>query len=164
MSSSPYVVHLPAFGRPGDPAALDRAEVVRDGFSWGACLVPGLWFLWHRHWLPALAAYVVVIGLALALWAVGTPAGTIVAAEVLLHLLFGFEGASLRRLDLAWRGRPATNLVIAQDTLDAEAKAAAQWMSAEAVPAAVFTQTDPRPVRPGYEPVIGLFPDREGRG
>ena len=85
---------------------------------------------------------------------------------MLLHLLFGFEGASIRRLDLAWRGRPATNLVIAQDSLDAEAKAAAQWMSVEAVPvaASAYTQTDPRPVRPGYEPVIGLFPDREGRG
>lgn len=163
MSSSPYLLHLPAASRPGDPAAIERAEVVRDGFSWAACLVPSLWFLRHRNWLPALFSVVAIGGLAAVLWALGSPPGTIVAAEALLHLLFGFEGASLRRLDLAWRGRPASGMVIAGDALEAETESFERWLNVrnEPVPAPI---TDRYPPRPAPDHVIGLFPDREGRG
>ena len=40
-------------GMKPDPA--DRTELVREGFSWGAFLFSGLWLLWNRLWLPALA-------------------------------------------------------------------------------------------------------------
>ena len=165
MSSS-YTFHVPAQGAAGDAAMLDRAEVVRDGFSWGACLAPCLYFLWHRHWLPALFALVAVGGLALALSAAGMRPGAIGTAEILLHLLFGFEGATLRRLDYAWRRRPLQDVVIASDDAEAEAKAFARWLAA---PRATASETgsratpQPWPSHAAGQPIIGLFPDREGR-
>ena len=63
MASTAYTLHVAPFAVPGDPGALDRAEIVRDGFSWGAFLVPGLWLLLHRCWVAGIAAFVVVIGL-----------------------------------------------------------------------------------------------------
>jgi hypothetical protein len=161
MSSS-YTFHVPADALPGQKAALDRAEVVRDGFSWGAFLVPFLWFGWHRHWLPAIAALVVVVGGAAALAAAGVPAREILVAELLVHFLFGLEGASLRRFDYARRGRLLEDLVIAGDTAEAESKAFARWLENPARPAEP-PPVPQRPFRSGSVPVIGLFPDREGR-
>lgn len=161
MSAS-YTFHPAALASPGDPAALEGADLVRDGFSWAACLTPALWFLRHRHWLPALFAVVVVAGLALGMWAAGARIGTIVAAEILLHLLFGLEGASLRRLDYAWRGRPTSDVVIAPDAITAETKSFARWLAAApAAPAGVAAAPPAR--RGAFEPGIGLFPDMEGR-
>jgi hypothetical protein len=31
-----FTLHLPADAAPGDAEALDDAELVKDGFSWGA--------------------------------------------------------------------------------------------------------------------------------
>lgn len=166
MSSSPYTLHVPAFAAEGDPRALERADLVRDGFSWGACIAPPLWLFWHRHWLLALASFVVIGGLAATLWAVGTRPGVILAVEALLHLLFGFEAASLRRFAYARRGRPVSDIVLASNMAEAEAKSFARWLApAEPHQAhASAARTAPAsPVRAGYEPVLGLFPDAEGR-
>ena len=165
--SSTFTLHPSADAALGDVRALEDAELVRDGFSWGACLVPALWFAWHRHWLTALLALLVLAGLGTGLWALGARPGTIVAAELLLHLLFGLEGASLRRFALERRGRPASDVVVAADTAEAEAKSFARWLAPrpEATPRAsgITPAVRPAPVRSGSEPVIGLFPDAEGR-
>lgn len=164
--SSTYTLHVPAPGQPGDPRALERAELVRDGFSWGACLVPMLWFFWHRHWLAALLALATVVGLAAGLWAIGARPGTIFAAEVLLHILFGLEGPSLRRFAYDRRGRPVSDVVLASDAAEAEAKSFARWLAVpepNARPAAVSPAGTGLSFRSRSEPVIGLFPDAEGR-
>ena len=46
-----YTLHVPASAEPGDAEALDKAELVRDGFAWGAFLFTFLWFFGHRLWL-----------------------------------------------------------------------------------------------------------------
>lgn len=164
--SAAYTLHVAPFAAPGDPAALERADLVRDGFSWGAFLVPSLWFLRHRHGWLALAAAAVVVALAVALRAAGMGSGTILAAELLLHALIGLEGPTLRRWAYARRHRPMADVVYAANEAEAEAKSFARWLSG----------SDPSPPRPpaavpstgagawrGPEPVIGLFPDLEGR-
>ena len=170
-----YTLHLPAGSAPGDPAVLDRAEVLRDGFSPWAFAAPFLWLLVHRNWLPALFALVIVLASGLGLAALGAGPGTMVAAQLLLHGLFGLEGASLRRLDLAWRGRPEVDAVAAGNAAEAETKAFARWLApsvgGQLSAPAILPDASPvasRPVVPGVprrggEPIIGLFPDLEGR-
>ena len=160
--SAAWTLHVAPFARRGDPGALDRADLVRDGFSWAAFLVPMLWFFRHRHWLLGLAALLVVAGFALALRAAGAGLGTILASEFLLHLLIGFEGPSLRRWAYARAGRPAVDAVNAGDEADAEAKSFARWLAPAEVRPPPTPRSHARP-RSVSEPVIGLFPDLEGR-
>lgn len=161
--SATYTLHLPEHAIPGDPDALERSEVMRDGFSWWAFIAPMLWLFWHRHWILGIAAALIVGLVGVGLSAIGLRPGAILGVEILLHLLFGFEAASLRRFVYERRGRPVGDIVTAADSADAEAKSFARWIAPREA-------NSPRPVansRTGYtnspEPIIGLFPDREGR-
>jgi hypothetical protein len=156
-----YTLHVPVGAEPGDAEALDEAELVRDGFAWGAFLFTFLWFFRHRLWLAGLAVLVAVVGLAIVLQAAGIGGISAFLAEVLLALLIGFEANSLRRW--TWRRRkPAMDVVTAADREEAEAKAFSRWLDRTgecrvtrmpgAVPASFNRRSDP---------VIGLFPDAE---
>lgn len=160
MSAS-YTLHVAPFAAPGDPQALDRADLVRDGFSWGAFLVPSLWFVRHRHWWLALGSVVAVAGLGAGLAGLGASLPSIVAAELLLHLLLGFEGSSLRGWAYGRRHRPAVDVVVAANEAEAEAKSFARWLGPAEASARAPARLPPRPRGP--EPVLGLFPDHEGR-
>ena len=161
--SATYTLHLPEHAIPGDPDALERSEIVRDSFSWWAFITPMLWLFWHRHWILGIVAALIVGLVGVALSAIGLRTGAILGVEILLHLLFGFEAASLRRFVYERRGRPVGDVVMAADSADAEAKSFARWIAPREA-------NSPRPVassRTGYasssEAIIGLFPDREGR-
>ncbi len=58
-----FTLHLPRDARPGDPAALERSEIVKDGFSWGAFAFTALWFFFHRLWIAGLLVLVAVVAL-----------------------------------------------------------------------------------------------------
>ena len=166
MSSSPYTLHVTPFAAPGDPEALERATLVRDGFSWGAFIAPPLWLFWHLHWLMGIAALFVMAGLAAGLSALGVRPGAIFAAEALLQLLFGLEGASIRRFAYARRGRPVSDVVLASNMAEAEAKSFARWLAPADARLAQGSPSRPAglpPVRAASQPVLGLFPDAEGR-
>ncbi len=140
-------------------------------------MAPFLWLLIHRNWLPALAALAVVLASGLGLAALGAGPGTMAGAQLLLHGLFGLEGASLRRLDLAWRGRPEVDVVAAGNAAEAETKSFTRWLAAPAggggqpsgfparpdAAAAANRAAVPSVPRRGGEPIIGLFPDGESR-
>ena len=168
--SSTFTIHLPRDSFPGDPRALERAEIVRDGFSWGGFLFPVIWFIWHRHWVVAILALIATLGLSLALSALRMPPGAIFGIEFLVHLFLGLEAASIRRLAYRLRRRPMAGLVIAADEAEAETKSFAQWLepgpgglppSNPSLPTPVRVASAIRPSR--AEPVLGLFPDAEGR-
>lgn len=165
MSAS-YTLHAARGAAPGDPEALERAALVRDGFSWGAFLVPSLWFIRHRHWGLALIALVAVGGTAWGLRGAGVGGGTIFTVELLLHALIGLEASTLRRWAYGLRGRPVADIVAAGNEAEAEAKSFARWLSQDAV--AFRSAPTPWPGRGGSlastgPAVIGLFPDAEGR-
>jgi hypothetical protein len=156
-----YTLHVPAGAEAGDAEALESAELVRDGFAWGAFLFTFLWFFWHRLWLAGIAVLVAVVALPVALRVLGVGGFSTVVAEVLLFGLIGLEANSLKRW--SWgRKKPAVGLVTASDREEAEAKAFARWLDSPG---------ERRPARPpgpapltSYrrsEPVIGLFPDVE---
>lgn len=170
MSAS-YTLHVAPYAAPGDADALDRADLVRDGFAWWAFIAPPLWFLAHRHWLLGLAVGLVLAGFWAGLWALGLPAGVRTILNTLLWLLVALEASSLRRWDYARQGRPAVDVVFAANEAEAETKSFARWLEpalargAVVAPVPAMPAAYPRAAGPwGAEPqVIGLFPDAERR-
>ena len=102
-----YTLHVPEGSVRGDASALERAELVRDGFSWSAFAFTVLWFLRHRLWLAALIVLLGLVGLALAGRALGLSPFAALLVTGLASLLIGMEASSLRRWTYGRRGRPA---------------------------------------------------------
>jgi hypothetical protein len=172
-----YTLHIPAEAPPGDAGALDRAVLVRDGFSWAAFFFSFLWFFAHRLWLAGFLVLIAAALLLAALQVLRVGPGATFWAMFLLQVLTGLEASSLRRWTLQRRGHPAVAVVSGRDREEAETKAFGHWLGeaasagaaaparrpappAPAAPALVA----PAPVAPAYrapEPVIGLFPEAE---
>ncbi len=110
-----FTVHA----RSGD--AGSAPVLVREGFSWGAFLVPTLWFLLHRLFL---AAFLHAVAVAVILIAVPAPwAGWTLLA---LQLLVGYEARDLYRRGLARRRYKLAALVVAPDEDSAYGRMAEQ--------------------------------------
>ena len=161
-----FTLHLPTDALPGEAAPLDKAVLVRDGFSWGAFFFTVVWFFAHRLWLAGLGVLVLLVAFNLALTALGLRPGAAFAADLLLSALIGLEANSLRRWTLQRRGRPAVELVTASDRDEAETKAFARWLARESRPrpatAAAPLSVPVAPYRTP-DPVIGFFPDAGAR-
>jgi hypothetical protein len=156
-----YTLHVPADADPGDPDALENAELVKDGFSWGAFVFTFLWFFWHRRWLVGLAVLVAVVGLAFVVQATPIGSGGGFVALLLLSVLIGLEASSLRRWGLR-RRKPLVDVVTASGRDEAEVKSFARWLEQSGSPR-VPVRPAGAPIAPyrGPEPVIGLFPETE---
>src|SRR3569833_396274 len=95
-----FTVHEPLPRRKEMAASPDRFAFVRDGFYFWAFLLGPLWMFWHGMWL-VLVLYLVLTGaLQVGLWALGVSGAVKFAVGVLIALLSGFEGGSLRRCTL----------------------------------------------------------------
>lgn len=93
--------------RPPAGARAPKAVLVRDGFSWGALLVPTAWFLSNGLIALALMHFAVVV-------AIGATLPPAAAPFVLagLQLFIGFEARALQSWWLGLRGfAPAAVLV-----------------------------------------------------
>jgi hypothetical protein len=156
-----YTLHLDADARPGDPMALARAVVLRDGFSSGAAIFQFGWFLVHGLWLAALAVAVVIVALIAALILLKVTIGGSLLALVALVLLIGHEANAVRAWTLTRRGRPAVDAVIADSRDLAEARLFARWL--ERSPGIAKTAAAPAAMRTAQMPVVGLFPEAEAR-
>ena len=156
-----YTLHLPRDARPGDPAALDEAELVKDAFSWGAFFFTFLWFFFHRLWLAGLGVLVLVFGFGALLQVLNVHEAAGTVAALLLQALIGLEANSLRRWTLARHGYALVDVVTGADKDEAEAKAFARWLAQRPAPTRIPASA-PVPVTPRRaDPVIGLFPDAE---
>jgi membrane protein implicated in regulation of membrane protease activity len=161
-----YTFHPPAEAW-RDPRALERAELVRDGFVWGAFLFTFLWFFAHRLWLAGFLVLAGVLALMIGLPLLGLSPGAASLAGLLVSGLIGLEASSLRRWTLARRGRPAADVVSGASFEEAEAKALARYLAGRREEARGERRTEPRP--PGRSPAlsespaIGLFPESEAR-
>jgi hypothetical protein len=157
-----YTLHLDEAALPGDPAALERAVLVRDGFSWGAFVFSFLWFFAHRLWLAGLGVLALVIAAVGLLAALKVSGGAAFLVQLLLATLIGLEASSLRRWTYARGGRPAVDVVTARTEEEAEGKLIARWLARDEAagrerPASFITPAT------GPLPVLGLFPEPEGR-
>jgi len=94
-----YVVMEP----PGRSEKVDATAFIRDGFTWLGLLVPPLWLAWHRLWIEAGLAFVVMGLLSMA----GQNLGLGLASSLLSLLVsfyVGLEGQGLRIAALRRRG------------------------------------------------------------
>ena len=158
-----YTLHLPAGAEPGDADALEDAELVKDGFTWGAFFFTPFWFLWHRLWLAGLGVLVAILALAFLLQVLPAGPGTAFLSWLLLSFLIGIEASSLRRWSLS-RRKPAVDVVTAADLEEAETKALGRWLAAAGDPRGPHAPVTHAAVpRHRAEPVLGLFPDAERR-
>ena len=105
--------------------AAHETVLVREAFSWGALLLPTVWFLWNRMWLVAVLhlAGLVVLSVAIgAGWAAGIGPWILLAAQILVAL----HARDLQRWTLARRGFDFIGVVLARDEESGLARLAAE--------------------------------------
>jgi Protein of unknown function (DUF2628) len=155
------------------PAAVrdpeDRAEAlvfVKEGFSWPALLVPGLWLLYQSMWLELISFLFLF---ALLAWVFGpSEQGQAMLGwtSVALIVLFAFEANDLRRVALERRGYRQLGSAVGSDSDAAELAFFQSWMPEQKKGRQRETSLDrpsnadiPAPKASGEaEGVIGLFP------
>ena len=163
-----YTLHLPSDAQAGDRDAFERAVLVKDGFSWGAFFFTFLWFFVHRLWLAGLAVMVALFAVGFLLRGLELTATSATIAQILIHTLIGLEANSLRRWTLERRGQPTLDVVTGHDSDEAAAKAFDRWIGSPAPAQRRSGRAGAGPLPTaapygGQPPVIGLFPDAEGR-
>jgi hypothetical protein len=150
-----YAVHCSASD--GDSAAaLERAQVLKLGFSWTAFVFGPLWLLVFGVWRP-LALWLLgaaLVGFAAARGVLGPEAATWL--YVLSAVYIGLEARTLRGAALARRGRPLADIVCAADAATAELG----FFARRSVPRAPNAAPPPAFVPPPPRPdILGLFPE-----
>jgi hypothetical protein len=152
-----YIVYEPSGARAD---AVERAEFVREKFSWSALFFTPLWLLFNQLWV-ALAIYAAAIAL-IASGSYLSQVNYFVALVALLlpSAVVAFECAQLKRFRLLQLGYRETDIVIAADLESAERRYFERRKSPP-------PRTNPPPTPPNspemYRPassVIGLFPER----
>jgi hypothetical protein len=157
-----FTVHVPGFAGSRE-GALERSLFLRDGWSWGAFFFGPFWLLRHRHWVAGLLALAGTGGLLFLVAVLPVPDWSKNATLLLIAVLYGLEGTTLRRLALARAGYSEEAVVIgkARETLELRFFAALSG-SDPVVPARAPQASSPVPA---LQPpaVIGLFPDARKR-
>ncbi|HLQ89925.1 MAG TPA: DUF2628 domain-containing protein [Xanthobacteraceae bacterium] len=126
-----YTAHEPPPNRDGKPAAPERFEFVRDGFSFWAFLLGPFWMLRHRMWLAFFGFVAVVAAIEFALRRLGLSGDVSVIVGLLLALLIGFEAGTLRRFTLARRKWENAGVVVGDDRESAERRFFDIWARRE---------------------------------
>lgn len=154
-----YVVMEP----PGRSEKVDATAFIRDGFAWLGLLVPPLWLAWHRLWIEAGLAFVVMGLLSMAGENLGLGlAGSLLS--LLVSFYVGLEGQGLRIAALRRRGWHEWGVVQAGWLDDADIRYALEVdeQAEEAVPAPrmVPDAALARPAQPGMALGLTHIPGR----
>jgi len=153
-----YGVYLPPLGMTGN--SVDGFRLLRDGKSVFALVVPLIWLIWHRLWLP-LMVYLLASAAILALFMASTHVSVAV-----LSLLPGFylflEGPELLRAKLERAGWRYATVVEAQNEEEAELRflkstGAATTYKSQSPHRSRVTAIPARPARPDVP--AGIFPE-----
>jgi hypothetical protein len=154
-----YVVMEP----PGRSEKVDATAFIRDGFTWLGLLVPPLWLAWHRLWIEAGLAFVVMGLLSMA----GQNLGLGLASSLLSTLVsfyVGLEGQGLRIAALRRRGWHEWGVVQADRIDDADIRYAleveAHGDDTTPAPRIVPDAALARPAQPGMARGLTHIPGR----
>jgi hypothetical protein len=160
-----YSVYEPPLEAPDLASRAEELLFVKEGFSWGALFVPGIWLIWRGMWLE-LCAFILL--LLLLTWFLGGSAGgsTVLGWTALaIVVLFAFEANDLRGAALERRGYRVAGIATGPDRDSAELSFFRTWLPEQ-------EREGKRPVIPERgsraqpslaktgdgEEVIGLFP------
>jgi hypothetical protein len=171
-----YTVHAPV-ANGADPSVTDKFIFVRDGFHFWAFTASVIWLAWHRLWLALIGWIVVTAAIDIGSATLGVGRWTIVAVDLLLALLLGFEAASLKRWTLSRRKWRQLDIVVADDEEAAEWRFFDRWTARQRglvnnqysvdrgappptrhIPGQPFSKPPPLP----QGGIIGLFPEPGG--
>jgi hypothetical protein len=159
-----FQVLVPPPGPGGPREEIEQARLLPERFSWPAFVFGGLWLLYKRLWL-AFILYAVVW--ALLFWLqrqAGLPGGSVLLSQAALGLFLGLEGHNLVARKLARKGWRLVDVVEAADLSGAERRYFERaLLAAPAAPRQPETQPVPSFLAGRPAPVIGLFPEANGR-
>jgi hypothetical protein len=161
-----YSVYEPPGAAPDLDARAEGLTFVRQGFSWGALLVPALWLLYRRMWLE-LILFVLLV--ALLTWVAGPSdmgQAALGWASVALVVVFAFAANDLRAEALERRGYRLAGIANGRGGDAAELAFFRSWLprqrergrEAARERAPLAKAPAERPAGHGDE-VIGLFPE-----
>ena len=97
--------------------AHGASRLVREGFSLGAAVFGPFWLAAHRVWIPAAAALLLDVSIAVLV----APGASLVLSLGFAALL-GFSGRDLVRWSLARRGYAQTAVVAARSEEEAQSR------------------------------------------
>lgn len=157
-----YTVHV--------PQALEDTVFVKEGMAWPCLVIPVLWMLWHRMWVPAA----IVFACSLAIAAIGKVGGDSLTANLIaigFQTAIALEANNLRRWSLSKAGYLETGVVAAANMGEAELRyftavdpdLLTEQETCEPPAKAFRTSSPGRPRSPsrsggGQEP-LGVFPE-----
>ncbi|MEL0105519.1 MAG: DUF2628 domain-containing protein [Rhodospirillales bacterium] len=117
-----YTVHIKRAGA-GELKDPDRGLIlIKEGFSWPAFLLTGLWALWHRMWLWAVVIIAANATLSLTVRALTSDTLIQGAISVGFALIIGFIGNDLHRRSLAYKNYREFGVVAADNVSAAEGR------------------------------------------
>lgn len=155
-----YTVHLPPEGAPRTIEGADSLVLVKEGISWIVLILPWLWLLVMRMWVPFLVYVAAILAMQVALILSGVPEGVGALCGIVFTLIFALEASQLRRWSLRRKGWRMIGVTSGRDLEECEAKAIDGWLDGtlpdiEAVEIAASGGQEMEP------DVIGLFPEPE---
>jgi len=158
-----YTVHVPVLRDDEVSPNPDRVRFVRDGFYFWAFLLGPLWMIWNRLWLVLVLYLVATAALFAGLTALGVTSGAQFIVGLLIAILIGCEGGSLRRFSLRRRRWTQAGVVAATDLEEAERRFFESWAEGASSMASAPPRSPSTPVAPTSPDVLGLFPQPEPR-
>ena len=175
MSVKIFIVMAPPLTELADNGReweADNMVFVKDGFSFPALIIPELWLIWQRMWIPYLGylGYRIIVSLiALALGNVASSLTLFVMA-----FLFALEANNLRRWSLGRKGWRIVGEAVGRNRNEAEFQFFRDWANRPAATRKPDGDGDGVNLQPGHakpapeqaddEPrIFGLFPDPEPR-
>lgn len=128
-----YTVHE----RPDPPTdRIDRAEALRfikDGFEFAAFVFAPFWLIAQRLWLGLLGYVIAFAAILVANEYLSLPDSAAVVLLIGLHLIVGFEGDAMARLDIESRGWTTLGSVTGLNRLDCERRFLDMWLPSQPI-------------------------------
>lgn len=125
-----FTVHERAMPALAPAQRANELVFVREGFSWLAFLVGGLWLLLRGLWLEFLGFLGVAMLTAALLLAAGMPAQYVQTVLFFFNIILGFELYDLQRWKLERQGYKMIGVASGNGQEEAERRFFASWLPA----------------------------------
>jgi hypothetical protein len=154
-----WSVFEPPGTAPGSLPAADGSVFVKEGWCWPALLVPPVWLLWRRMWLPFLLWLAVVAALAVAAAVLKLDQGIVTVLDTLFALWFALEANAMRRWSLHRKGWRFAGIAAGSSVDEAELRHFQRHFDTTET-AAPGARPPPTVSPRGNEGILGVFPER----